>query len=326
MSQVISKLHPDGLNSTFVNATQAAESLRKLGLHWDVVQLTSGPMQGQISVRKSRHFAVMSLECDQSLFVCGERNKSYVGVCFDSSLSACNHLIRGQPIIPSSIYGYNENFSDVFFKTDAGCRIRFVMFDRKRVIALSALESGSHLVNALSTSNSAQLDLELFNNLRRHVKLVSSYESKYCVDLNGELLEASLLEFFAPKCQTRLHSLKSENFRIGLMKDLVKWGLQNPNEVITLAHLSKFLFASRTTISHSCREIFGLGPMAFLKQIRLQQVQSALSSKEFQDQLGLNKIQDIACYYGFQSRNHFARDYRISFGESPRQTMSRANC
>ena len=235
------------------------------------------------------------------------------------------HLVRGQPIMPSSIYGYNENVSDVFFKTDAGCEIKFIIFDRKRVIALSALERGNHLINALNISNSAQLDPRMFNNLCRHVKLISSDASKHSLNLNFELLEVSLLEVFAPNCQTNLHSLKSDNFRTGLMRDLVNWGLQNPHDVITLDRLSELLFASRTTISHGCRELFGIGPMSLLKQIRLQQVQNALSNPDFQDQIGLNKVQDIAGYYGFQSRNHFARDYRSSFGESPRETMARFN-
>ena len=265
----------------------------------------------------------MSLECDRSLFFCGERNSSYVGVCFDSSKSSGDHMVRGQPIAPHSIYGFNENVKDVFFRTDAGCKINFVLFDRSRVLSLSALEGGHHLNEALNTSDSARLDPTLFKTLQRQVRLVASDDLTQSADLNCELLEAGLLEFFAPACQTSLNSLASYNFRTGLMKDLIRWGLQNPHDAITLDRLSSLLFASRTTISHSCREIFGLGPMALLKQIRLQQVQCALSNPELQDRIGLNKVQSIANHYGFQSRNHFARDYRTSFGESPRETMSR---
>ena len=50
--------------------------------------------------------------------------------------------------------------------------------------------------------------------------------------------------------------------------------------------------------------------MALLKQIRLSQVHHALSSPEVQQTIGGSTVHEIACHYGFQSRNHFARDYR----------------
>ena len=50
-----------------------------------------------------------------------------------------------------------------------------------------------------------------------------------------------------------------------------------------------------------------------------------LSSPEVQQTIGGSTVHEIACHYGFQSRNHFARDYRNQFGESPRATLQRAS-
>ena len=36
-------------------------------------------------------------------------------------------------------------------------------------------------------------------------------------------------------------------------------------------------------------------------------------------------MHEIACHYGFHSRNHFAMDYRNHFGESPSATLQRAS-
>lgn len=232
-------------------------------------------------------------------------------------------MVRGQPVAPFTIYGFNENVKDFFSRLDAGGKINFVLFDKPRVLALSALEGGCHLSDALNASDSARLDPALFKTLQHQASFIASTGLTQSSDFNCELLEAGLLEFFAPTCKTSLNPLSSHGFRTGLMNDCIGWGLQNPHDAITLDRPSSLLFASRTTISHSCREIFGLGPMALLKQIRLQQVQCALSNPELQDRIGLNKVLGIASYYGFQSRNHFARDYRTSFGESPRETMAR---
>ena len=50
-----------------------------------------------------------------------------------------------------------------------------------------------------------------------------------------------------------------------------------------------------------------------------------LSSPEVQQTIGGNTVHEIACHYGFQSRNHFARDFRNQFGESPSATLQRAS-
>ena len=50
-----------------------------------------------------------------------------------------------------------------------------------------------------------------------------------------------------------------------------------------------------------------------------------LSSPEVQQTIGSNTVHEIACHSGFQSRNHFTRDYRNQFGESPSATLQLAS-
>ena len=80
-------------------------------------------------------------------------------------------------------------------------------------------------------------------------------------------------------------------------------GFKNTGQAITLDDLSTTIFASRSSIVHHCRQSFGTGPMALLKQIRLSQVHHALSSPEVQQTIGSSTVHEIACHYGFQSRN-----------------------
>ena len=42
-----------------------------------------------------------------------------------------------------------------------------------------------------------------------------------------------------------------------------------------------------------------------------------LSSPEVQQTIGGNTVHEIACHYRFQSRNHFARDFRNQFSVNP---------
>ena len=46
----------------------------------------------------------------------------------------------------------------------------------------------------------------------------------------------------------------------------------------------------------------------------------------FHSALGLSAtLERVGFEHGFQSRNHFARDYRSQFGESPSATLQRAS-
>ena len=137
-------------------------------------------------------------------------------------------------------------------------------------------------------------------------------------------MEVAALEALSPH---QLQGTASGELGVGtgLMKDLVAWGFKNTGQAITLNDLCATIFASRSAIVHHSRKTFGTGPMALLKQIRLSQVQHALSSPEVQYAIGSSTVNEIASHYGFQSRNHFARDYRSQFGESPSATLQRAS-
>ena len=88
-------------------------------------------------------------------------------------------------------------------------------------------------------------------------------------------MEVAALEALSPH---QLQGTASGELGVGagLMKDLVAWGFKNTGQAITLNDLSTTIFASRSSIVHHCRQSFGTGPMALLKQIRLSQVHHAL--------------------------------------------------
>jgi AraC family ethanolamine operon transcriptional activator len=66
------------------------------------------------------------------------------------------------------------------------------------------------------------------------------------------------------------------------------------------------------------------GPMTLMKNIRLGHAQLALSHPEIRERIGHQTVRSISSHYGFQSRNHFARDYQLFFGESPNATLQRS--
>jgi AraC family ethanolamine operon transcriptional activator len=92
--------------------------------------------------------------------------------------------------------------------------------------------------------------------------------------------------------------------------------LQRP---LTLADICQAVYASKRSLHYGFQDRFGMGPMAFLKVLRLHAVRRLLLSAEPQSL----QVREVAGDWGFYSMGHFARDYRQFFGESPSQTWAR---
>ncbi len=195
-------------------------------------------------------------------------------------------VVRGKEIQRCSLHGFHAGLSDAFVQLPAGAHIQVALVSQTRFEQLATATGDHQTLEVIHRSSSA----------------------------NGH-----------PQRFAEISSLIQAQLMGGGQKDLVAWGFKNTGQAITLNDLSATIFASRSSIVHHCRQSFGTGPMALLKQIRLSQVHHALSSPEVQQTIGGSTVHEIACHYGFQSRNHFARDYRNQFGESPSATLQRAS-
>ena len=139
----------------------------------------------------------------------------------------------------------------------------------------------------------------------------------------ADFLEAQLIESLDSCCNSSLRpALKTH--RSDLVRDPVRLSFQNSTEPISLLDLCKALFTTKSTLTVSCREMFGYGPSALLRGIRLPQVHYVRCHPELQQQLGWSGVQAVAEHFGFLSRNHFASAYREFCSESPRDTLGAA--
>lgn len=305
----------------FHSAIEAAELFRTLGFAWDILQLSAGPLNGVLKIRRFIDSVCLSVQCDRSMLFHGGRNSAYVPFCLEMN-AAFQHRVRGEPLIPFGIYGFNLNLSDVFFQTEAGAHFAILLIPRNRIQQLGALDRAGVLMDSINISNNVQLSQELFQTWIQMLGGVLNDHAPGGIDTDQ--WNALLLESFEPTGVDAISPLPSLSYRCEIVRDLVRWGVENNRQPISLDDLSQTIFSSRSTISQSCREQIGIGPMALLKQIRLQQVQHVLRHREQRQVLACNTVQEVANHFGFHSRNHFARDYRNLFGEAPRQTMARS--
>jgi AraC family ethanolamine operon transcriptional activator len=90
------------------------------------------------------------------------------------------------------------------------------------------------------------------------------------------------------------------------------------HDAVTVSEICQRTDVSWRTLDRAFRERFGMGPKAYLKRRRLEDVRADLLSRPLD-----GRIADIANRWGFWHMGQFARDYRTLFDELPSATAAR---
>jgi transcriptional regulator GlxA family with amidase domain len=93
----------------------------------------------------------------------------------------------------------------------------------------------------------------------------------------------------------------------------------NWNQPITVDALAAAAGASARSIFKAFRDARQCSPMAFVKGIRLGHARRMLQRPE-----QVTSVVSVAFACGFLNPGHFARDYRLAFGELPSATLALA--
>ena len=291
--------------------------MQQLGFPMQVVQISRGPLLGHLSATRSAGGLLLQLTTNQCLSGYGSRNQRWVGIALEQTNNLEMHRVRGEPIGPCSVQGFNRNLTESIWQLSPHSHLSLLVIPVERILDLIALDPSSSLQDVIDISNVVTFQ-------QRHFKTLKSF--LLSSDIHGyaarDMLDALLVECFMRPDNISTAGIPLSN-RAELMRDLLNYGFSNPTEAISLETLSKTLLKSPSSITKASREQFGVSPMQLLKQIRLQQVQNLLTDPEQQQQLGTQSIHAIAKRFGFTAPNHFARDYKTMFGENPRQTFSR---
>ena len=133
----------------------------------------------------------------------------------------------------------------------------------------------------IETTNTIVLNTECFNQIRQLIGPWRHSKANMRDPLDSDLLEAQLLDSLS-QSQHQPSTPVNLFHRHSLIRELVNFGFEHSTTALTLQKVCSHLFSSSTTITVGCRELFGLGPMALLKRVRLQQVQRVLQDQDLQ--------------------------------------------
>lgn len=153
----------------------------------------------------------------------------------------------------------------------------------------------------------------LANHLARHQGVQSKESAEYWKRTIIECMAATIRSSLPP--DDRGGHLISSMKLVRSVEDYLQMTGDRP---LHISEICSRLHLSRRSLHRAFHEIFGIGPVTFLRQKRLCTVHSIL-----RDSLpGATTVSEVAMRQGFVELGRFSRDYRIMFGEYPSQTLS----
>ena len=161
------------------------------------------------------------------------------------------------------------------------------------------------------------------NSLRRSVFLfVSDYNArgKNLSDLVMAETERMLtMKFLMSNWHNYTLSLlrqppRSEPSAVRKVEDYIEANWDKPIDIEAMAQIAN---VSARSLFREFKKERGCSPAAFAKQIRLNR------AKEMLEQADGPSIIQIAYKCGFQNPSHFAKDFKLAFGELPSETLKR---
>ena len=133
-------------------------------------------------------------------------------------------------------------------------------------------------------------------------------------------IEDSLLAMFLAATQVDDSSdCTSREPHMRVVKSAEEFILGHLNSAIRVADIASAVGISVPTLNRAFRKCHGVGPKAFVKRRRLEQVRRELIAADFKE----TTVTKLAIKYGFWHLSLFASDYQRHFGELPSQTLRR---
>ncbi|RZM76661.1 helix-turn-helix domain-containing protein [Leptolyngbya iicbica] len=320
------KTRSDGIalvkHASFKDIDRMGETLKG----WEVscTQLTRGPFQGMLTFLEQRDLQIYQLRTQQAVQVMGAKPTSrwlfaFPLVSFPQAAYSCDTSLTTDCIFGFDAHREVNHISDPH-GVNLGCiGVSKSLFENYVAQAgRDDLDEAFMKRNVVVPEGTRFAPLvcylrQLFWHSQQQPELVNAY-------LDAKLIEQDLLPLLINALKPRE---SEDSLRLYPRADIVKvarefmaMNLQRP---LTLADICQAVHASKRSLHYGFQDMFGMGPMAFLKVLRLHEIRRILLSAEPKSL----QVKEVASTWGFYSMGHFSRDYKQLFGESPSQTLNR---
>ena len=311
-----------GMALVFYSCSELKSLFLSLGCELNILQLTSGPIQGSLCVSNTSDVQIFQIRTNQGLLFQGEAIQTRMNVAIEASNNLNLHRVQGLKLPPKSLSGFNPTKTDTYFSISPNSCLLIADLPKINVLEMMSRVYGEEGLELISSNHHGQITSERFASILSSMSsgLFSTHRYHSLSFQGAHDYTLSILDaLFSQK--NRNDEKKNGVSSINLVREFVsfafKEGISRP---LTIDDLKKNLFTSKTILSASVKNTTGLTPLTFLRNVRLEQVRSALLRGD-----SSTSIADIASHYGFPNRGHFSRYYADLFGELPRHTLRRAD-
>jgi AraC family ethanolamine operon transcriptional activator len=299
------------------------------GAGFDLVpfQLQAGRFEGQVSTLEIPPLRLIRIQASGRVHSIGEKPRGVlvVSIDLDPRIESAPWLAHGQPLPGDCLFGLRSD-RDIHITVPAHVSLGMVVFPLGALRQWAEeLEWPGFAGELLPSSNVHPLHRPTANTLRRYIRRLFALAERDPDRLRLPASQRLVREDLIPLLLEALITGPSQRTlrpppRIEIVKDIQRWLLDHSMEPITLADLCREAYTSRRTLIQGFQDHLGMGPMAYVKLVRLHGIRRRL----LQAEPGEIRIAALAELWGFHNPGHFAADFRRVFGESPRETLQRS--
>jgi AraC family ethanolamine operon transcriptional activator len=218
------------------------------------------------------------------------------------------------------IFGFDARRGTNVVSSPAGINVMVVEVEPTQLRSLADctgrydLDDGFWQQNMITVAPEAMADYAAY--LRQLQHLIDDHPEQLHQPAMRQLIRGDLLPLLMDALHDRERPPKPLR-RADIVEAAQAYMAANLHRPITLQDLTEAVCASRRSLIYGFQDVFGMGPIAYLKKQRLNGVRQALLNGHPRYETVIN----IARLWGFYSPGHFARDYKTLFGESPSATL-----
>lgn len=300
-----------------------ASTLSSLGFQLSITQISSGCFDGKLLLAKIGGIFFLRGSFNQLVLIQGKKPTERIMFSFTLKAQDRELLAHGREIPLDYLYGFDPE-QEVHLVSPNNYQIAVVGVEQVEFFRQAQQVGRDDLDESWLRRNWMQLRSESLANLLSYL-----HQVYYLIESQSDFLQRSQTHTLVksdliPLLVDAISFPPSEIFgdlpffqRIELVKQAQQWMQDNIQKPVTLKHLCHALHTSKRTIIYGFKDIFGIGPMTYLKIQRLNGVRRALLFADPE----IDTVSNIAHQWGFWSLGHFSRDYKKMFGESPSKTL-----
>jgi AraC-like DNA-binding protein len=291
------------------------------GTHFDIVQLGRGKLHGRIS-----YLGIGDLTLSLNSFsvgVCAQRTNDDDKILIGMLLSAADRVTQWSfDMVPGDVVAIPP-LSEHHAAHRGASSYAVIQLDPRELPALFADEPRLADQENWQDKNRYRANSDIGMISARRLSLLADQLASLQGTLSDEVtrfLKRTVIECMTVPIRGSLPSYESNHLPSAakLVRRVEDYLEITGDRPLHISELCSELHLSRRSLHRAFHEIFGIGPVTFLRQKRLCTAYSMLKASAPTE----TTVAEVAIQQGFVELGRFSHDYHLTFGEYPSQTLA----